>query len=34
MEAMTATVLMIPINDVLLIGFGLFMGWLTARAVK
>ncbi len=31
---MTATVLIIPINDALLIGFGLFMGWLTARAVK
>lgn len=31
---MTATVLIIPINDVLLIGFGLFIGWLAAKAVK
>jgi hypothetical protein len=31
---MTATVLIIPINDVLLIGFGLFIGWLGARALK
>lgn len=29
-----STVLIIPINDVLLIGFGLFMGWLVARAGK
>ena len=28
-----ATVLIIPINDVLLIGFGLLIGWLAARAL-
>ncbi len=29
-----ATLLIIPVNDVMLIGFGLFIGWLVARAVK